>query len=229
MPKGVVEMRAPLRKKAGAAFQDRRGWMAFVRRKALVHGLVVALFAAGMVAGYVSVQGMDQQRREELHRYIQELTADPAPRGGAGALVQQAALEYVVKTVGLMWILGLSIIGAPFILGVLFMRGYALGFTTGFLIEERLWEGVVLFLVAVLPHQLLMVPGILLAGAGAVSFSAVIAAIVFGRRDLSAFRQFLSTTGLCLLSALLLLAGSLVEGYITPILVQAVGRHLPLW
>lgn len=222
-------MGGPLARKGRVRVPDRWRWTAFFGRRRLVQALVVALFAAGMVAGYVSVEGMDQGRREELHRYIQELTGQPAPPGTVRTLVQQTALEHVVKTVGLMWVLGLSLIGAPFILGVLFVRGYALGFTTGFLIEERLWEGVVLFLVAVLPHHLFIVPGILLAGTGAVSFSAVIAAIVLGRRDLSAFRQFLASTGMCLLSGLLLVAGSLVEGYITPVLVQAVSRHLPLW
>ena len=46
-----------------------------------------------------------------------------------------------LKTLGLMWILGLSIIGIPLILILIFLKGLVIGFTVGFLVSQLSWRG----------------------------------------------------------------------------------------
>lgn len=200
---------------------------ASIRRRFLVHLLVVLLFGAGVVAGTSAAAGIDPGQRQELDRYVQQLAGEDRQPPPLGPLLRHTLWEHGVRTAGLMWVLGLSIIGAPFILAVVFLRGFGLGFATGFLIKQKAVEGTLLTLVGVLPHHLLAVPGLLLAGSAALSFSAVAAAIILGRRQLSAFPQFVASTVLCLLGAGLLMAGALVEAYITPVLLRAIGGYFP--
>lgn len=201
------------------------------RLASVAYWLVGALFIAGTVAGALSVKGLDGGRRQDLSAYVQQLVgaeASPA-RPPAAQLVADALWNEGVRTVGLMWLLGLSIIGAPFILGAVFARGYGLGFTAAFLVGEKAWEGAALTFAGVMPHAVLAIPGVIVAAGGALSFSLLAAAIIAGRRHLSAFPQFVSSTILCAAGALLLLFGRLVEAYITPVLLQTVGVYFRGW
>lgn len=200
-----------------------------LRRRAALYAAVAVLFAAGAVAGALSAGDINPQHRQELTLYVRQVQQSLDARPELADLLRRATWEHGVRTVGLMWLLGLSLIGAPFILGIVFMRGFGLGFTAAFLVKEGVLPGLALTLAGVTPHHLFLIPGVLLAGGAALSFSAVAAAIIMGRRQLSAFSQFVATTLLCGLGFGLLVAGSLVEAYMTPVLIKAVGFLIDLW
>lgn len=197
------------------------------RLGALAYGLVGALFIAGAAAGALAANGLDGARRHDLAAYVEQLVGfeSSAVRPPAAELLAHSFWNEGVRTAGLLWLLGLSIIGAPFILGAVFARGYGLGFTAAFLVGEGRWEGVALTFAGVVPHAMFVVPGLILAAGSALSFSLVAAAIVFGARRGSAFAPFASSTARCVAGGLLLLLGRLVEAYITPVLLQTVGAY----
>lgn len=205
-------------------------WLhAHLRRRAALYAAVAVLFAAGVAAGALSVGDIDPQHRQELTLYVRQVQQSLDARPPVADLIRRATWEHGVRTVGLMWLLGLSIIGAPFILAVVFLRGFGLGFTAGFLVREGVLPGLALTLAGVTPHHLFLIPGVLLAGGAALSFSAVAAAIILGKRQLSAFSQFVATTVLCVLGFALLMVGTLVETYMTPVLIKAVDSVIDLW
>jgi stage II sporulation protein M len=68
-------------------------------------------------------------------------------------------------------VLGISIIGLPVILIILFMKGMAVGFTVGFLVNQMGWDGFLLSFVSILPQNLLIIPLFIIMAALSVTFS----------------------------------------------------------
>ena len=75
------------------------------------------------------------------------------------------------KFIGMMGILGISIIGLPVILIVLFMKGIVIGFTVGFLVNQMGWNGFLLSFVSVLPQNFIIIPVFIMTATIAVSIS----------------------------------------------------------
>lgn len=201
----------------------------YFRRRTATYLCVLIVFAMGVVFGGLAVGHVAEAERGALARYVEGLLAQGPGRAPLPAehVLRQAMVKDLLKTVGLMGVLGLSVIGAPLVLGVVFLRGFALGFTGAFLMDQMQLRGVVVALVSLLPHNVLAVPAVLVAGATAVGFSVTAARVLLGRRDINVYHHFLSTLLLLAGSAALLLAAAFVEAYVTPVLMDAVARVLP--
>ena len=63
-----------------------------------------------------------------------------------------------IKYMGVIWILGISIIGLPVMLILLFLKGMVIGFTVGFLVNQMGWSGFLLSFVSVLPQNIFIIP-----------------------------------------------------------------------
>ncbi|MFP3381015.1 stage II sporulation protein M, partial [Bacillus sp. SIMBA_069] len=83
----------------------------------------------------------------------------------------QESFGFYAKTVAIMWVLGLSIIGLPMILLMLFLKGVVVGFTVGFLVNQLQWQGVTFAMMGILPQNLLVVPALFIVGVSGISFS----------------------------------------------------------
>ena len=63
-----------------------------------------------------------------------------------------------LKWIGLIWILGLSVIGLPGILILDFLKGVLIGFTVGYLVGQYSWKGLLFALVSIAPQNLFIIP-----------------------------------------------------------------------
>src|SRR5690606_27084904 len=104
---------------------------------------------------------------------------------------------------------------------VVFLRGFIVGFSVGFLLASRGWQGMAISLLAVLPQNLVIVPAIVgLSGAALVFAGAVV------RRSGSHGASFVVRLARYLLAAALafaaLAAASLIEGYVAPLFLRLV-------
>ncbi|HEY8416543.1 MAG TPA: stage II sporulation protein M [Limnochordales bacterium] len=201
----------------------------YFRRRTATYLCVLIVFAMGVVFGGLAVGHVDETDRSALAQYVEGLLARGQARALAPAeeVMRQAVLDDLLKTVGLVGLLGLSVIGAPLVLGVVFLRGFVLGFTGAFLMDQMQLRGLVVALVSLLPHNVLAVPAVLVAGASAVGFSVTAARVLLGRRDIHISHHFLSTLLLLAASGAVLVAAAFVEAYVTPVLMDAVTRFLP--
>lgn len=207
---------------AGGIGELIRGY--FYRRLPLFLG-VSFLLVMGLVFGAVAVQTLPEHQQEDLTSYLQNFYAtfpQEIEVSNQRLLARQGMIDNILKTTGLMWLLGLTVIGAPFILGLIFLRGFVIGFTVGFLIEQMVLRGVVLSVASVLPHNLLIVPAILLGGGATLSFSWAALKTLLGANNESIYHQFISCTFVVLISFGLLGLAAFVEAYITPVFIQLI-------
>ncbi|MGI6703343.1 MAG: stage II sporulation protein M [Clostridia bacterium] len=185
-----------------------------------IYFFVLVFFVAGIAAGAFTVDALSSVQKEELISYFQSFfnILDEQPVQSA-AVFKQSLLNNS-QFVLIIWVLGITVIGIPLILLIVGIKGFILGFSVSFLVEGMGLRGLLFALAAVLPQNLLIVPGILVAGVLGISFSIS----MLRRRKAKSKKSFSSELTLysfnIFVSLLILFVGSLVEGYITPVFIK---------
>lgn len=142
------------------------------------------------------------------------------------AHIMQKALLQNGKFILALWLCGNLFFGFALALGLLFYRGFTIGFTVAFLAGESAMQGIMFAAAAVLPQNLLYVPASLLAGAGAVIFSVLLLRRRFTGKNFPYGPYFVQYTLLMLLAGAVLAAGAAVEAVITPVFMRAIATML---
>jgi len=201
--------------------------MHYFRQRIAVLAAVTLLFLLGVAFGSIAVGTLSSAHAADLRAYLLSFYADfPQELASTNrhAAAWRGVVDNIIKISGLIWVLGMTIIGVPLILGIVFVRGFVLGFTAAFIISEMKLGGVVVAAASLLPHNLLLVPALIIVSTTAVSFAAAAARTLVGTEQRSIINQFLAATIVTLMASLLLALASLVEMYITPVLMQLSGR-----
>jgi stage II sporulation protein M len=126
----------------------------------------------GVIFGAIVVNSMSFTQKEDLFYYLSQFFGQVA--GGKVADDHDLFFQSFVhnsKFIGLMWLLGISIVGLPIILILLFIKGMVVGFTVGFLVSQMGWNGFMLAFVSILPQNLIIIPVFIIMAAISVIFS----------------------------------------------------------
>lgn len=177
----------------------------------------------GLIFGSLAVKTLSPSQVADLGSYIYSFYnsfPQELKMANRHSLAVQCIVDNIIKINGLVWVLGLTIIGAPLILGIIFMRGFVLGFTVGFIISEMSFNGIIVAIASVLPHNLLILPALIITSITSLSFAAAAVKTLTGSSKGNILNQFIGSTLIILVSCALLAAAALVEMYITPIFIQ---------
>ncbi len=115
-----------------------------------------------------------------------------------------------------LWILGISIIGIPFILLHLFYKSFLIGFSFFSIIANYGWKGIFLAITYIFPHQLLNLVIWLLMSFYTIHFSIRLIKVLFLKKNLNLREAFQKYTRILILSAILIVVSAAFEGYIAP-------------
>lgn len=178
---------------------------------------IAGAFLLGLIAGALALHTLSPAQLDELRQYLDSFL------NNVGALAQngqfpalkawRGILEWQLYSLGILWLLGLTVVGAPLVILLVGARGFILGFTVGFLVQEKAGQGLLLALVAVLPQNLFYVPGLLGAGTLALYFTL---SLFKTSRKTPVLTRILFYTLLYAALALLVLAGTWIEAYLVP-------------
>ncbi|KAA0550351.1 stage II sporulation protein M [Bacillus sp. BGMRC 2118] len=189
-----------------------------------IYLFVTVLFMMGIVFGAIVVNSLSISQKTDLYLYISRFfgQVSKGELTSSNEVFIQSYLHHI-KYVALMWILGISIIGLPVILILLFLKGIVVGFTVGFLVNQLKWEGFLLSFVSVLPQNLIIIPALIIMGTVSVSFSLrLIGQIVVKRANMPFMQFFVRYTAVAVVVCLFILAASAFEAYSSPILMKQV-------
>jgi stage II sporulation protein M len=169
------------------------------------YGLITIIFIIAVMMGNYRVESLEGGVKEHLAGLLDNNLQE----GGMSALTGQqllvGAFMNQVRTAFAIWFLGLTIIGFPLILAVLFYRGFSLGFTVGFLVHQKAGAGILISILSLLPQNLIYIPALLMWAVISLNFSVNI----FRGRGANAlsWRSFLSYSFTLLLFLLIFLGG----------------------
>lgn len=178
--------------------------------------LVVGLcFCGGLLAGGWAAGGLEAETAGELHDYLDRLFLN-AYHSDFNA--RETFLEVTYNNllfIALIFLAGITVIGIPVMLGLVAIRGFALGFAVWFVIGEMGGPGVVLVLAAIVPQNLLLIPTALFAAAAAVSFALLLVRRGFNP-EVGVWSNFLRYSAMQLGAAGVAVSAAFVEAYLTP-------------
>ena len=187
---------------------------------------LILIFMIGVVAGAFAVKTLPDEQKAELISYLrlffQGLTTSSDTVRSPDLL--QSALYNNAKAIGIIWLLGFTVIGVPIILFIIFTRGFVIGFTVGFLVNEYLMGGLAFALVSILPHNFFAVPSLLLTGVAAISFSIQI--IKPNKKQRAFLPRTIQYSLLCTCTLLVMVAAGVIEVMISPVFMKMVAALL---
>lgn len=187
---------------------------------------LAAVLVAGLLMGALAVGSLGAAERQDLVRYlsefIQSLGAAPGVESQAVAfhLSLGQALQGALLQAGLIWLLGVTVVGVAGIFLLAFIRGFAIGFAAGFLAAELGWRGMLFSLAALLPQNLLAVPALLVGGSLAASFAWRQVLSRWQRRPFAYYQELSEFSGALVPAALALVGAALVEAVLSPLLMS---------
>lgn len=181
-------------------------------------------FILGVSAGAFTVNGLSTMQQDELSNYFQGFMQLFNNQNMKSSDLFSIALLENVKLIGLLWILGVSIIGLPFIFLIMGVRGFITGFSSGFIIRALGMKGLLFSGFALLPKEIIIVPCLIAIGVNGINFSMRITKnkSIEGIQKSSLKTAFVTYCLVTVLFTCIILAGILFDAYITPILLRMV-------
>jgi stage II sporulation protein M len=182
---------------------------------------VAGAFVLGLIAGALVLRALSPAQLDQLQQYLSNFLNNVGALAQNGQFPALKVWEQILKSqlysLGIIWLLGLTVVGAPLVILLVGARGFIVGFTVGFLVQEKAGQGVLLALVAVLPQNLFYVPGLIGAGALALYFTL---SLFRSSRETPVLQRMLLYTLMFMVLTLLVLAGTWVEAYLVPGIIR---------
>lgn len=183
-----------------------------------VYLFVGMCFLAGVVFGALGVDSLNPEQNTALSEFVDDGLAGYAGELNFSVTTSQALFKNLYNLAKIFG-LGLTVIGLPLILAIIFTRGFVLSFTVAFLIQEKAWQGGLLALLAILPPNLLSLPAYFLAAVIAINFSLFLLR-GSSQRNVSLPQYFAGYLLMTLVLGLAMTAAALIEGYISPLAIR---------
>lgn len=205
----------------------KQGFRKYMADHLPLYVFVSVLFIMGVAFGAFMVNALSLDQREELMRYFGSFFHTLI---GGEQLDAQSSFQQIfgmhMRWLFLIWILGLSVIGLPFILLLDFLKGVLIGFTVGYLVSQLSWKGALFALVAVAPHNLFVIPAIIVCSVTAIAFSIYIVKNRFMNHKGNIYQTFIRYSVISLTLGLLLLGVSVFEAILSPGMMRWVAPML---
>lgn len=179
---------------------------------------VMVLFLIGVIFGTLVFNGTSVEQRSELGDYINGYLSNDSNVSSAdifaSSFIQNMQLALTI------WILGITVVGAPLSLLILFGNGALIGFTIGFLVNQGGWSGFLLVCEAVLPQNILLIPTILLLTSCSLIFSKHIISRLLKNNTIPIIKQMKWYISILLICITLLTLSSVIEAYLCTFLIK---------
>ncbi|TGE34261.1 stage II sporulation protein M [Desulfosporosinus sp. Sb-LF] len=190
-----------------------------IRQYWVIYLTLSSVYLAGVVFGVLGVGALGVPQTSQLGKFLDTLLISQ-PRTIEPAFLGQLARDMFIMMAGI-WILGLTIIGAPLVYLIVFTRGFILGFTVSFIIGAKGTLGLGLILTTVLVPNLFAIP-LLLLGAGLATIFSFL--LLRGKaRGESLRREFLYYTAAAAFVSVGAVAVGVAQGYFSILGVHLFG------
>lgn len=189
--------------------------------------IVILFFAIGVAAGAFTVKALDDLQKQALIKYLQSFFQVLTNKDIDSIVVLRQSIENNIQTVFIIWILGITVIGIPVTLLIMGVRGFIIGFTVAFLIDGLGWKGLFFTFLAILPHNLIIIPCLVSICVISISFSKMIIKDRLARRWTNNYwHKFFSYCILIIMIFTVSIAGSFIEAYIIPVFIKLISSYI---
>lgn len=166
------------------------------KEHATIYVFMIILFLTGVIFGAIIVNSMNFNQKQDvffyLERYMGQIIADESIENQT--ILMDSFLLHI-KSLLLLFLLGLTVIGLPLVWIVIFMKGLAVGFSVGFIVNQFGVKGLLLASLSIAPQNLLIIPIYVIAGSLSMIFSLTLIGILFNQKVslpiIQSFRKYI--------------------------------------
>lgn len=176
--------------------------------------LVLILFLMGIIFGVLATSVLDPAQRDNLLSYLNQ-----GLRGEifiSNSVYTRQTIVANIKTVFFLFFMGISVIGVPLALLLIFTRGFIIGYSISFLLKTMGFKGLVLILTGVIPHNLLIIPALFLMVIAIIDIAAALTKVRFTKKQVTIGDELIKCAVLTLIVLLVMTLAGFIQGYITP-------------
>lgn len=186
-----------------------------IKDNSILYIIISMSFMVGIASGSFTINTLNDVQKENMMKYIDNFYVIIGQMKLIPIEVFKQSVLNNFETIFVLWLLGATIIGIPFIFFVIGVRGFLLGFSIGFLINQLKYKGIIFALIAILPQNILVLISLFFISATSINFSVyILKNRRFSVNDL--FSQFVTYTLIIYSAFALMIVGGVFEAYITP-------------
>ncbi|HSH37069.1 stage II sporulation protein M [Schnuerera sp.] len=193
----------------------------------IIYFLVIIIFAIGIIIGSITIKIIGLEQKNDLIIFLSSFFKNIDGDKISNSLILKQSITDNFKTVGLIWISGIIFIAVPLIPIIVLFRGFALGFTVGFLVNEYGMEGFLFSVLGILPQNLFIIPGIL--SIASISMAYSIKCIKMRKlrvKSINNVSKILDYTTLIVLLSIVIIIGCLIEAYVSPMFLRLLTDYI---
>lgn len=186
----------------------------YFRDRIFLFILVLILFLMGIIFGVLATSVLDPAQRDNLLSYLNQ-----GLRGEifiSNSVYTRQTIVANIKTVFFLFFMGISVIGVPLALLLIFTRGFIIGYSISFLLKTMGFKGLVLILTGVIPHNLLIIPALFLMVIAIIDIAAALTKVRFTKKQVTIGDELIKCAVLTLIVLLVMTLAGFIQGYITP-------------
>ncbi len=190
----------------------------------VLYVIVVLAFVIGICTGSFTVNALNQSQFVELSTYVEDFFSILSGQEINHTEILKISMMNHIKTVAILWLLGITVIGIPLIIFIIGIKGFVVGFSVGYFIKSLSLKGLLFSIVGIFPQNLIVIPSYIFLSVACISISiSMIKSIIKTKyRQTDIKNQFVSYSMLTFIILIILIFGSIIESYITPVFIKSI-------
>ena len=211
-----------------AALLSRLNYIAakHIKENGTLYIFLLFLFSLGISIGAYWVNNLSVESKDLLIRYLNGFfSLIPGGILNNGKLFKTSFINSIVSAT-LLLIFGFTYLGIGFSSLYITFKGFCFGFSVAFLVEGFGRKGLIFSLVSLLPHSIVLIPGILILCTVSIQYSLFLLKSRKEKRYESNKQYLINYLFSFTLGLTLLIVSSVIESYITPIFIKSLSSFL---
>ena len=198
-----------------------------IKTNIIIYFIIILCLLIGVSVGGFTVKVVSTNHKQELVSYLKGFFGLFHNNTIKSSDIFSQSSVNNFQLLALCYILGISIMASVGVCFVIAFKGFVIGFTVGLLIEQFKLKGCLLFLLGVLPQNIIIIPTFIAASASSLSLTLIFIKNKMDKTKQTNIRErFLIYTASYLIFGLLILIAVLIESVISPIFIKMIGAYI---
>lgn len=187
-----------------------------IKENITMYLFMTSLLITGIVFGAIIVNSMSFIQKQDLFFHINQFFNQIYEGESIVSLdLFKKSFSFHVQYLILLSLLGLTIIGMPFIWLLVFLKGLVIGFSVGFIVNQLGLKGLLLATISIAPQNVIMIPVYIIAASIANIFSLFLFQKIISRStSVSVVQPFIQYLIMFVVLVITALFGSLIETFV---------------
>lgn len=191
-----------------------------------IYMIVVFVFILGISLGSMTVNNIDDVSKNDAKLYIEGFLDLTSQNELQSAYILKQSIKFNLYFTMILFLSSLTYLGILIIPLLAAFRGFCIGFSVAFLTQNFGSNGFLLSIGSVLPQNIIYVPVIIVMGVVGLNYSLWAFRNRYFKKYGAASNLFAPYAFATLVLFVILIAGCIVESYITSIIIKAITPYV---